>query len=137
MPGLSASLPQNDWIAYAIIRADLEMPPGKLASQAGHAFSIAATRFVCGAGAAPCELRRRAAIVSDCTRVVLTGRHAGLLQQIHERAVEQGLPAALFEDSGHVLAPHFDGSAIVTALGLGPAPRSLLRPLVRRLPCVR
>jgi PTH2 family peptidyl-tRNA hydrolase len=104
------------------------MPPGKLAAQAGHAyldsFLIAQTRQpdVAAAYAAP----------GQGTKVTLAARSLNALLRAAADAAESGLAHALITDSGHVLPPHFDGSPVVTALGLGPATREEVEHITRR-----
>lgn len=108
------------------------MSPGKMAAQAGHAFL---DTFV------QCRARdpTRAEEYHDGshgTKVVL-GADLQTLMQIHELAKEFGLPSSLVIDSGHVMPPHFDGTPIVTAVGIGPARRHECPSFLRQLPLVR
>ena len=102
------------------------MRPGKAASQAGHAFLDAFLKS---------DLKTQARYFSngEGTKVVLEAEDEVALRELHARAFELGLPCSLVVESGHVLPPVFDGSSIITALGIGPASRSVLRPLLRRL----
>lgn len=108
------------------------MPPGKLAAQAAHA---AAQSLIACLTQNPHWTPWLRQLPHSGTRVVLQAPNADALHDVHARAQHLGLPSALFEDSGHLLPPHFTGQRILTALGLGPAPRALLRPLVRRFSC--
>lgn len=102
---------------YAIYRADLEMGPHKLGAQLGHAFDLAA------------EAARalRPEMVGEAYRGTGMGKktvmYAKNLHQL-ERALEMlhgtNIPHALVVDRGHVYGSKFDGSPIVTALGIGP-----------------
>jgi peptidyl-tRNA hydrolase len=92
------------------------MPPGKMAAQAGHAFLGA---FLSSDG----ENKTRYASDPPGTKVVLVARDLPRLLTIRDLAQYYGVPYALIEDSGHVLLPFFDGSPVVTALGVGPATR--------------
>lgn len=57
---------------------------------------------------------------------------------LRDVAASAGIVAAVITDSGHVMAgTPFDGTPIVTALGLGPATREEVRHIVQRLPLVR
>lgn len=118
---------------YAIVRADLEMSPGKLAAQTGHAFLD--TFDLCRK-----EYPDRAARYHDgChgTKVVLAVRDLDELRWIHEQARMEGLPATMIVDSGHVMPPHFDGSEICTAVGIGPVLRHEIQHITGRLELVR
>lgn len=96
---------------YAIVRTDIKMPKGKMAAQAGHAF-LEAFRH-----------SGKDELVAYCsnppgTKVVL----GGTLKQIntlYDRCQWLHVPCALIVDSGHVCPPDFDGSPVVTALGIG------------------
>jgi PTH2 family peptidyl-tRNA hydrolase len=66
------------------------------------------------------------------TKVVLAARNLDALQRAQYEARAAGIPCALITDSGHILPATFDGtdwrqpfdgSPVVTALGLGPARR--------------
>jgi len=118
--------------SYAIVRADLAMPPGKMASQASHAFVHSLLRFL---ERDPNRSAEFLALGTSGSRVVLTGRNEEDLLKAHAQAEALGLPCALFVDSGHVMAPAFDGSPVATALGIGPASKDALRPVVRRFRC--
>ena len=99
------------------------MPAGKLAAQAGHAFLGAFLHAIQEAA------DRAAAYRADPpgTKVVL--RSSGLqdLERACLRASRLGLPHVLITDRGHVLPPDFDGTPVVTALGVGPITRSEAR----------
>jgi PTH2 family peptidyl-tRNA hydrolase len=109
-----------------MVRSDLAMTPGKAASQAGHAFLSSYLR------ADPDTAR---AYVADGggTKVVLAVPDEPALWQAYKRACDADLPCALWTESGHVMPPTFDGSPIVTAVGIGPADRSRIKPIVSDL----
>ena len=117
---------------YAIIRGDIAMPPGKLASQAGHAFLdayLASLSLRPEIAAAYCEPGGR-------TKVTLLAPTLNDLLRAKCEAEDAGLPCVLIIDEHHVLPPFFDGSPIVTALGIGPARRSEVRRITHRLALV-
>ena len=103
------------------------MPTGKLAAQAGHAFLDAYL--------AALDLRPDAARAyrdgGHGTKVALRATSLDDLLRAQVIARRAGIPAALVTDVGHVLPPDFDGSPVVTALGLGPAKRSEVRRITR------
>lgn len=107
------------------------MPAGKLAAQAGHAFLES---YLSAERQAP-SLCARYRASGLGTKVVLVARHEDELRACLARAAACGLPHALITDSGHVLPPFFDGSPVVTALGLGPATRAQVHHITRRLKC--
>lgn len=102
------------------------MPPGKAASQAGHAFLDSFLK------ASP-DITNAYHSDGCGTKVVLLAPDEVTLRQIHLKAQDLGIPCALITDSGHVMPPHFDGSPVVTALGLGPITREIANCLTREL----
>lgn len=90
------------------------MEPGKIASQAGHAYLGAAL------DAQAKEPSTFAEYISDGpgTKVCLVAKDLGQLEQAHHLAKLHGIPSALIIDSG--CANFFNGEPTVTALGLGP-----------------
>ena len=101
---------------YAIIRADLEMPAGKMAAQAGHAFLQSYL-----------EARKKTPQIAQQydddppgTKITLQSPDLSSLLIAHQYCIEHHIPSALIVDSGHILPPHFDGRPIITALGIGP-----------------
>jgi peptidyl-tRNA hydrolase len=108
------------------------MPPGKLAAQAGHAFLDA---FLVAIEQRPDDAR---AYRVGChgTKIALVAESLDDLLRAGDLARRAGVPAALITDSGHILPPSFDGSPIITALGLGPARRSEVRRITRHFALV-
>lgn len=122
---------------YAIVRGDLEMSPGKMAAQAGHAFceSLRSAESHWDQNDASSDYAQYVADPPG-TKVVLEAPDEFALLRAYREAQERGIPAALIYDSGHVLPPHFDGSSILTAVGLGPAFRQKAAPITRRFALV-
>lgn len=118
---------------YAVVRRDLEMETGKLSSQAGHAYT--ASLFEC-IDSNPEHAHRYRHGINGGSKVTLYCRDEREIRQLEERCREAGVPHALFTDEGHVLLPHFDGSPVITALGIGPVPRATAKPLVKKFKCV-
>jgi peptidyl-tRNA hydrolase len=118
---------------YAICRADLEMPPGKLAAQCGHAFQNAWDKAR--------ELRPDIASqykgTGNGTKICMYAKNLGQLLRAYRDAQAAGLPCDLIIDRGHVLAPHFDGQPIITALGIGPAYVDEIAHITRRYTLTR
>lgn len=118
---------------YAIVRANLKMSPGKMAAQTGHAFLD--TFDLCRK-----EYPDRASLYTSDghgTKVVLSVPDQFTLDLLYERAKSEGLPCSLIVDSGHVMLPHFDGSPVVTALGIGPVYRHEIHHITGSLELVR
>lgn len=119
---------------YAILRQDLEMPAGKAASQAGHAYLEAFLRAQIE-DPQVCEAYRRDPDGSPSigTKVCLLARDEGTLLDLAAELERAGLHPILIEDSGHLLPPHFDGTPILTALGVGPVRRDQLPRAMKKL----
>jgi peptidyl-tRNA hydrolase len=121
----SAHRPLN---MYAIYRADLEMPPGKLSAQCGHAYLNAYDEA---------KLLRPAVTAGykgsgNGTKICMYAKNLGGLLRAYREARAADLPCSLIIDRGHVLAPHFDGTPIITALGIGPAYRDEVEHITKR-----
>ena len=101
------------------------MSPGKIASQAGHAYLHA---FMAAQSLWPAQA---ASYISDPpgTKVCLRGRLQAILAAA-EQAKADGIPHFLVVDSG--CPDFFDGQPTVTALGLGPATKDQIQHLTRR-----
>jgi PTH2 family peptidyl-tRNA hydrolase len=118
---------------YAVVRRDLDMPPGKLSAQAGHAYTE--SLFDC-LDRRPDDAARYRRKENGGSKVTLYCRDETAIRELERFCRKSGVPHALFTDVGHVLPPHFDGSPVVTALGIGPVSRREARPLVKKFRCV-
>jgi len=61
------------------------------------------------------------------------GSHAEMLRLL-DRLAATPLPYVKIVDSGHVELPDFDGSPVLTAIGIGPIRRAEAPPFLKRLP---
>lgn len=115
------------------MRSDLNMSPGKMAAQTGHAFLDTFDKCLRE------DPDRAARYHNGChgTKVILGAKDLDSLRCIYERAKAEGLPCTVITDSGHVMLPHFDGSPIVTAVGIGPVQREEIHHITKRLPLVK
>lgn len=104
------------------------MPPGKIASQAGHAYVNA---YINSLNQRPeiAEYYQRDGIG---TKVCLVAKNQDQLIRAYELAQAQGLPCSLIIDQHHVLPPHFTGEPIITALGIGPARKDEIHHITKR-----
>lgn len=104
------------------------MPPGKLASQAGHAFVNAYLQ----------SLKQRPDIAEFYqrdgigTKVTLVAKTEEKLLTAYELCLAQGIPCSLIIDQHHVLPPHFTGEPIITALGIGPCRKDEIHHITKR-----
>jgi len=107
-----------------IIRTDLRMSKGKIASQVAHAAVSAAEK---------CRKMRpewfKAWIDEGQKKVVLKARDEEELRKLLREAEGLGLPAALIEDAGLTEIP----PGTVTALGIGPAPSEIIDKITGKL----
>lgn len=70
---------------------------------------------------------------SGGTKIVLAAKNDSILRALFAAAEDRGIPCATIVDEGHTHFPDFDGSPTLAALGIGPASREQLRPLLKRL----
>ena len=117
---------------YAIVRSDLNMSPGKLASQAGHAYLNSYLKCLEADPQLAQEYQRDGIGTKVCLKAPLNK-----LQKAYEIAIEQGIPCALIVDSGHVMPPYFNGDPIITALGIGPILRQNIHHITKRFQVVK
>lgn len=113
---------------YALYRADLQMSPGKLAAQCGHAFSLAYEQALRDFPALCLKYKG----TGNGTKICMYAKNQGQLLRAYEDILKTGVPCALVIDRGHVLPPHFDGQPIVTALGIGPVYADEARHVLKR-----
>lgn len=97
------------------------MSPGRAAAQAGHAFLETFLN-------ASDELRERYRVAGG-TKIVLMCRDEVELKRLLDDARVRGITRAMVVEDD--LPPH-DG-LVVTALGLGPAPRNQITPITKGL----
>lgn len=99
------------------------MDPGKIASQAGHAYLGA---FQAAHGTPE---HTAYASLSPGTKVCLQGNLAELGRAL-DKLKQRGIPHYLVVDSG---CPNFfDGQPTITALGIGPATKTQINNITRR-----
>lgn len=108
---------------YAVVRTDLGFSAGKSAAQAGHAF---VNSFV----AAPSSATTPYGDELETSKIVLTAPNHQTLLSILTRARAAGLPCApVWEHADN--APQ--GLLLMTAIGIGPAPREQIKPITKGL----
>jgi PTH2 family peptidyl-tRNA hydrolase len=101
------------------------MTAGKAASQAGHAFLDS---FL----TAPPDIAK-AYVADGGTKIVLSIADERALCDLYHAARMAKLPCAMVVEQDHVMPPHFDGSPIVTAIGIGPVDRAAARAFTKGL----
>lgn len=120
---------------YAVVRKDLNMTPGKMAAQTGHAFS---------------ELTRRASIAFDDEdahhawrwlawkqrhgiKIVMSAKNEGAIRKIFDFAHAAGLFTAWIVDKGLYGVPdELKDQDTPTVVGIGPATRAEVKDILRR-----
>ncbi len=105
----------------AVFRADLRLPPGKMAAQAGHAFLTAWRQAEPGLAREYAE--------SAQVKIVLEAPDLVALERIAAKAVRRGVPMALITDAARTVLPE----PMVTVLGLGPMTKTDSNALTRGL----
>ena len=108
------------------------MGPGKLASQAGHAYLGAWT--LCPDNGIRDEYHSTFP-ASPGTKICLGASSRGQIHQARAMAEALDIPSFLVVDSG--CPDFFDGQPTVTALGLGPARRHEIKPITKRFKLIQ
>lgn len=103
------------------------MSQGKAIAQAGHAYLEAAL------GAS--DTAEGASYASLCpgTKITLAGGSEEEMLRLCDKLQAAGLTPHPIIDRDHVELPHFDGSPILTAIGLGPISRDQAPGCLRKL----
>lgn len=118
---------------YAIYVRNLDMPPEKLAAQAGHAYLNAWDKTK--------ELRPELAAqykgTGNGTKICMSGKNTGQIRRAYKDLRRAGIPCDLIIDRGHVLPPHFTGKAIITAVGFGPVHADEVQHITKRYTMAR
>lgn len=113
---------------YTIYDASLEMPPGKLAAQCGHAFVNAYEKAlqVC-----PARIPQYKG-TGNGTKIIMYAKNRNQLIRAYRELVAAGVPCDLTIDRGDVLLPHFDGNPVITAIGFGPVYADEVKDITKR-----
>ena len=109
------------------------MPAGKLAAQAGHAYTDSVLDCL---DKFPELVQRYRDGDNAGSKATLQAKNEFALLKAYKACKDAGLPCALVVDQNHIMPPHFDGSPIVTALGIGPISRAEAKPFVKKFKCV-
>ncbi|MBA7593981.1 hypothetical protein ES703_00917 [subsurface metagenome] len=108
-----------------VVRADLEMSPGKLATQVAHGAVVAFERA---------RKKHRewaeAWLNEGQKKVVVKVASEQELRRLQKRAEELGIPAELIQDAGLTELP----PSTTTVLAIGPALNEVVDPLTSNLP---
>jgi len=112
---------------YSLIREDLEMTPGKIASQAGHAFVGAVTK----SSSDILSEYHKEMPSSPGTKICLKVPNLPQLYRVENECKEAGIPTFVVVDSG--CENFFGGKPIVTALGIGPVTKQQIQHITKEL----
>lgn len=118
---------------YALYRADLDMPPGKLAAQCGHAYDMAHDYAKLVRPGLTMQYKGS----GNGTKVCMYAKNEAQLARAYDDAIAAGIPCVIIADRGHILPPHFDGRPVITALGIGPAYRDEVEHFMKRYTVTR
>lgn len=122
----SSPVPDPTLRLYALVRTDLGMEAGKIASQSGHAYLGA---FIHAEKDLQAEYHSEFPI-SPGTKVCLSCKNLSQLLRAKEEAEAVGIPVYLVTDSG--CANFFNGEPTITALGIGPATKEQVKHITKR-----
>jgi peptidyl-tRNA hydrolase len=110
------------------------MSPGKLSAQTGHAFANCAIIALLND---PELLRTYQGPDFIGTKVSLKAKNEGALLRAYDEARAAGLITCLITDKNHVIpGTAFDGSEIITALGIGPCTKEQAHFITKRFSAV-
>lgn len=104
------------------------MTNGKAAAQAGHAWCDCLDVN----SEHPDVLEYR--LLRPGTKIALDGGSGDDLMRMAGQLALTNVPHVLIHDEGHIEPPDFDGSRILTALGIGPFPKGGEPRFLRKLP---
>ena len=109
------------------------MPSGKLAAQAGHAYTDS---LAVSMESHPEKYKKYRNRQSGGSKVTLKAKNENHLIKAFNEAIQAGLPCSIIVDQDHILPPHFDGNPIITALGIGPCTKEEARQITQKFQCV-
>lgn len=118
---------------YSVLRGDLIMSEGKANAQSGHAYVDALLQSLHHENPLIQARARIYAADRPGTKICLDGGALPHLEALAAELAAAGIPHIQITDRNHVELPDFDGSPIVTALGIGPLPSNLRPKALRRL----
>lgn len=118
---------------YAIFRSDLEMSPGKMSAQAGHAFTMCYENAVLQRPDITAQYKG----TGNGTKICMSAKNLGQLIRAYRDCIAAKIPCELIIDRGHILPPHFNGDPIITCLGIGPAYKEEIAHITKRYTLIK
>ncbi|MAW98115.1 MAG: peptidyl-tRNA hydrolase [Sphingomonas sp.] len=110
------------------------MQVGKLSAQAGHAYTDVLAHAEKNHPERVVDYRNAN---KGGSKVTLKARNENQLIRALNEAIALGIPAVPVVDANHIIPDTaFDGSPIITAIGLGPCRQSEVRQITKRFNCV-
>lgn len=110
------------------------MTAGKMSSQAGHAYTD--TLFDANQHF-PDRVKNYRNRTTGGSKVTLEARNENQLLEAYRAISALGIPCSIVVDSGHIMLPHFDGTPVITTLGIGPCTKSECHSVTKKFNCVR
>jgi peptidyl-tRNA hydrolase len=114
----------NELKMWLAVREDIEMSPGKMAVQSGHAFQILAIKVLQGN---PDLLGKY--LSASMPKIVVRAEGEAHIRRIEMAAANAGIFSATVTDAGRT---EFEGPTLTVA-AFGPCTREDLPPMLRRL----
>jgi len=111
------------------MRKDIQMSSGKLAAQAGHAYGDALHE------AEKIDIERIKNYRNDSkggSKVLLAAKKERDLIKAYLQLKEMNIPCSIVVDRNHIHLPDFDGSPIITGLGVGPCTQSEVKQVLKK-----
>lgn len=118
---------------YAIFRSDLDMSPGKMSAQAGHAFAICYENALIERPDITAQYKG----TGNGTKICMSAKNLGQLIRAYRDCISAKIPCELIIDRGHILPPHFNGDPIITCLGIGPAYKEEIAHITKRYTLIK
>lgn len=96
------------------------MSQGKANAQSGHAYVDALLNALSSDCPKAKSMAQSYAALKPGTKICLNGGSLFHIEKLIARLEASSIPHAVIVDSGHVELPDFDGSPVLTAVGIGP-----------------
>ena len=109
---------------YAIIRRDLDMTPGKISAQSGHAYLDS---YLMASEMRPETIPQYK--TNHGIKICLECKNLSQMERAYERLYELQMPAVLITDLGYTV---FEGQPTITALGIGPCKKDEIWEVIKR-----
>ncbi|MEP3665818.1 MAG: peptidyl-tRNA hydrolase [Roseibium sp.] len=117
---------------YSVLRGDLLMSEGKANAQAGHAYVDALLHSLDHPDPAISARAGAYKALRPGTKICLDGGTEARFFSLIERLRLENIPHVVITDRDHIEPPHFDGSPVVTAIGIGPLTRAATPKFLRK-----